>query len=277
MDMSDERDDVAFLTGSNSSESRLYSKRDLYERGHVAVCSHRQALCITVFVFSSILATAVSIAFIRPWNTCDAVIEPHEEELENLTPIATNGEEFPWDDVRLPIFIRPISYDLELTPNLTTLEVRGIIKLIFQVTEETDYIVFHSKNISITSKTINEKLKVVKILEYPARDQLYLETDQPMRPGRTYSIRLKFEYILIQSLEGFYLSTYKDNDGNERRLATTHFEPTSARRAFPCFDEPQLKAKFLVTITHDRSLKSFFNMPIKEVSDVRGKKDQVLI
>ena len=34
---------------------------------------------------------------------------------------------------RLPIFIRPVSYDLELTPNLTTLEVKGIIKLIFKV------------------------------------------------------------------------------------------------------------------------------------------------
>ena len=71
-------------------------------------------------------------------------------------PKATNGEDFPWDDVRLvlfqfesfpnfylklisnvqsrlPIFIRPVSYDLELTPNLTTLEVKGIIKLIFRV------------------------------------------------------------------------------------------------------------------------------------------------
>jgi hypothetical protein len=35
---------------------------------------------------------------------------------------------------RLPIFVRPISYDLELTPNISTLAVRGIIKLIFQVT-----------------------------------------------------------------------------------------------------------------------------------------------
>ncbi|XP_023337481.1 glutamyl aminopeptidase isoform X2 [Eurytemora carolleeae] len=96
-----------------------------------------------------------------------------------------------------------------------------------------------------------------------------------MKPGKTYSIRLKFMYNLTEGLDGFYLSTYKDKDGQVRTLATTHFEPTSARKAFPCFDEPQLKAKFLITITHSRSLQSFSNMPKKEESDVRGKNDQV--
>ena len=63
-----------------------------------------------------------------------------------------------------------------------------------------------------------------------------------------------------------------------RRLATSHFEPTYARRAFPCFDEPHLKAKFLMTITHDRNLKAFFNTPKKgPSSEVRGRPDQVNI
>lgn len=274
MFLNEDRDDVAFLTGSGSSESR-YSKRDLYERGHVAVCSHKQAICITVFVFTTILSTSIVIAFVRPWNDCGFTTPDVEENTEPPVPIATNGEVFPWNNVRLPIFVRPISYDLELTPNISTLAVRGIIKLIFQVTEETEFIVFHSKNISITSKTINEKLKVQRLLEYPEQEQLYLETDQPMKPGKTYSIRLKFQYNLSESLEGFYLSTYRDKDGNERRLATTHFEPTSARKAFPCFDEPQLKAKFLVTITHDREYHSFFNMPHKEQTAVRGRPEQV--
>lgn len=39
-------------------------------------------------------------------------------------------EEFPWNNVRLPTFIKPIRYDIELTPNLTTLVVKGTSKTI---------------------------------------------------------------------------------------------------------------------------------------------------
>ena len=59
-------------------------------------------------------------------------------------------------------------------------------------------------------------LRHCRILEYPEREQVYLETDKPMTPGKKFSVRLKFGYELSQSLEGFYLSTYKDKDGKER-------------------------------------------------------------
>lgn len=130
--------------------------------------------------------------------------------------IATNGEEFPWDDIRLPSFITPIRYDIELTPNLTTHWVKGIEKLIFTVKEETNFIVFHSKNITITSRTMNERLNVERMLEYPFREQIYLETDEYMVPGVSYAIRLKFQYKLSKHLEGFYLSRYKNEAGQHR-------------------------------------------------------------
>ena len=88
--------------------------------------------------------------------------------------LATNGDAFPWDDIRLPAFIVPIRYDIELTPNLTTGWVKGIEKLIFRVTEESNFIVFHSKNITITSRTINERLNVERMLEFPHREQVIL-------------------------------------------------------------------------------------------------------
>lgn len=52
-----------------------------------------------------------------------------------------------------------------------------------------------------------------------------------------------------------------------RYLATTHFEPTYARSAFPCFDEPQFKAKFRMSILRNRFHIALFNMPIKESVD----------
>ena len=54
------------------------------------------------------------------------------------------------------------------------------------------------------------------MLEFPYREQIYLETDEYMTPGVSYAIRLKFQYKLSQHLEGFYLSRYKDKEGQER-------------------------------------------------------------
>ena len=53
------------------------------------------------------------------------------------------------------------------------------------------------------------------MLEFTPRDQVYLETDEQMTPDITYAIRLKFEYKLSNQLAGFYLSKYKDKNGNE--------------------------------------------------------------
>eukprot|EP00095_Tigriopus_kingsejongensis_P000725 snap_masked-scaffold338_size202645-processed-gene-1.10 protein:Tk00725 transcript:snap_masked-scaffold338_size202645-processed-gene-1.10-mRNA-1 annotation:"endoplasmic reticulum aminopeptidase 1" len=277
--MDTDGDDVAFLSASGDSRHGLYanSKKELYENGAVAQCSKAQAIALTVFVLSALFLTSLAAAFVKPFNIECPVEEIPEVEVPNTEPelIATNGEEFPWDDIRLPAFLIPIRYDIELTPNLTTGWVKGIEKLIFSVKEETNFIVFHSKNITITSRTMNERLNVERMLEYPFREQIYLETDEYMFPGVSYAIRIKFQYKLSKHMEGFYLSHYKNKAGQERSLATSHFEPTHARRAFPCFDEPELKAKFLVTITHDTDLIAFFNTPKKAVTEVRGKNNLI--
>lgn len=112
------------------------------------------------------------------------------------------------------------------------------------------------------------EMKIGKFLEYTRHQQLYLELeDGKFRKRGNYSLYLKFTSQLASELEGFYLSTYTTADGDKRYLATTHFEPTYARSAFPCFDEPQFKAKFKISIFRDRFHIALCNMPVINTED----------
>lgn len=51
-----------------------------------------------------------------------------------------------------------------------------------------------------------------------------------------------------------------------RKLGATNMEPTFARRAFPCFDEPEMKATFALRMMRDENYYSLFNMPLVSAS-----------
>jgi aminopeptidase N len=64
-------------------------------------------------------------------------------------------------------------------------------------------------------------------------------------------VELSFTSALNDKLVGFYRSTYVDEaSGETRLLAVTQFEDIHARRAFPCLDEPNMKAVFNIKLGH---------------------------
>ena len=71
------------------------------------------------------------------------------------------------------------------------------------------------------------------------------------RPDRPRS-RSRSPASLNDKLRGFYRSTFTDADGTEQVIATTQMQATDCRRAFPCWDEPEFKAVFAITLV-DRS------------------------
>lgn len=60
-------------------------------------------------------------------------------------------------------------------------------------------------------------------------------------------------------MEGFYISTYKDENNETAYIVTTQFQPTHARHGFPCFDEPQYKATFAITLIYPTGLNALCN------------------
>ena len=85
----------------------------------------------------------------------------------------------------------------------------------------------------------------------------------PLGPAR---LDLDFTGQLNDKLRGFYRSHYTDESGERRHLATTQFEATDARRAFPCWDEPGLKARFQVTLIIPSDMEAVSNMPVAQDS-----------
>jgi aminopeptidase N len=75
----------------------------------------------------------------------------------------------------------------------------------------------------------------------------------------TCRLRIGFDGVLNDKLRGFYRSTYVDGDGNEQVIATTQMQATDCRRAFPCWDEPEFKAVFGITLDVDDDLTAISN------------------
>src|SRR5262249_42717485 len=94
---------------------------------------------------------------------------------------------------------------------------------------------------------------------------------QTVEPGN-YALHLSFKGILNDKLRGFYHSSYRDAQGAAKHLAATQFEATDARRAFPCWDEPALKAVFSITLVIDPALTAVSNAKVISESVENAKK-----
>jgi aminopeptidase N len=66
-----------------------------------------------------------------------------------------------------------------------------------------------------------------------------------LQPGSTAVLHIVFKGMLNESMNGFYRSSFKDNDGKTHYIATTQFEATDARKAFPCWDEVLMLFRFV--------------------------------
>jgi puromycin-sensitive aminopeptidase len=159
---------------------------------------------------------------------------------------------------RLPTAAVPRHYRLRLEPDLDALRYTGEVEIDLDVRRATPEVVLHAVDLDIAEAwSGSEKLE---LRPEPARERLALVSARGFEAGAA-TLRLVFSAALREDMKGFYRSRYTRADGSPGTLATTQFEATSARRCFPCFDEPAHKARFDVTLTAPKGRTAISNMP----------------
>ncbi|CAN5402169.1 hypothetical protein BH10ACT1_BH10ACT1_42850 [soil metagenome] len=165
------------------------------------------------------------------------------------------------DLYRLPRTIVPSHYDVTLEPDLTAFTFRGHGTVSITAAEPVTEIVLNSIELEIDRAWVEavggSRIDAIVSYDEPT-ERATLALASELDAGEAV-LHLEFRGILNGKLHGFYRSTFTGDDGRAHVIATTQFEATDARRAFPCWDEPEAKATFAITIVVDEGLTALSN------------------
>ncbi|MFV1969738.1 MAG: M1 family peptidase, partial [Acidimicrobiia bacterium] len=163
-------------------------------------------------------------------------------------------------DYRLTRTVVPSHYDIEIEPDLDDVSFTGSVGIDVDIAEATSTVVLNAVELDLHDATITVQGTthdaVVSLDEGHERATLTVESELPAGPAR---IVISFTGTLNDDLRGFYRSVYKTDEGVEKTIATTQFEATDARRAFPCWDQPDFKATYMVTLIVEDGLMAVSN------------------
>ena len=180
------------------------------------------------------------------------------------------------NDWILPKNVKPTRYVLILEPDLELFTFLGSEQITIDVDTPTDTIVLNSTELEIQSAAVTlangASHRAIGIAFDEEGETVTVTFGAPVPAGEA-ELRLEFTGLLNDKLRGFYRSSYTDAEGDQRWMAATQFESTDARRAFPCWDEPAVKATFDVTLVVPDELEAISNtQPVSVTVGSAGKK-----
>ena len=179
-------------------------------------------------------------------------------------------------DFRLPRDVVPTRYEISIAPDLEAATFSGHERVELEVTVPTRSIVCNAAELGISHARLSwpgGSPPPVE-LEISFDEELERVTFTPPRqvlPGPCV-LECDFTGVLNDKLRGFYRSTFRDEQGNEHVIATTQCQSTDARRAFPCWDEPDRKAVFSLALEVDADLLAISNGAERSSIELEGGK-----
>ncbi|XP_026671359.1 aminopeptidase N-like, partial [Ceratina calcarata] len=188
-----------------------------------------------------------------------------------------DGDQVDWKYL-LPSTVLPIEYKLHITPDFVKSTFEGEVNITLIAFITNDILTLNLKDLTIYD------IKFVDLNTTRTLESLYLPDEEheimnitvtPMfEMDHYYSLQIRYAGIFNENMRGFYKSRVMEGNNvtfnSSGYVLTTHFEPTGARLAFPCWDEPVFKAKFTISVTHNKTLQALSNTEVLKKEEKDG-------
>lgn len=172
----------------------------------------------------------------------------------------------------LPEGLKPVHYDLRIF-NIDTEKstFSGTVSIEYTISKTTSAVYLNARDLTIddakvavTSLKTETNIEVTDISYDKTTEVVTLALAAPIDETASKAVvTINYSAVLQSNMAGFYRSKYKDaTTGEDAIMLSTQFEATDARRAFPCADEPSLKATFDFSIVVPEHWTALSNMPV---------------
>ncbi|KAF2397077.1 aminopeptidase [Trichodelitschia bisporula] len=176
----------------------------------------------------------------------------------------------------LPAAVKPTHYALSISNlEFKNWTYQGVVRIDLDIKSAGTEVVLNVHQLSIKSARLDGGDE--GSVSYDKENQRVILAFKEYQAGK-HVLEVKFGGIMNNQMAGFYRSRYKPKvpaaagvprDDEYHYMLSTQFESCDARRAFPCFDEPNLKATFDFEIEIPEDHVALSNMLEKETRKSR--------
>ena len=175
-----------------------------------------------------------------------------------------------------PSDVRPLHYSLQLEADLDRPDFAGVTKIELEAATGVQSVSLNALELDIRSCAVLHGESRTPCTFVVNEDQEEVVVTLPGPESGRFVLMIDYQGKIQEGMTGFYRSRYEDGERGPASLLVTQFQESDARRAFPCFDHPAMKARFQVELTVDESLVALSNGPVIEEQALGDGRKRVL-